>query len=76
MNDWNIDKDKVIVMVTDNGPNIVKAVHDKLGFNKHLPCFAHTLNLVATHTMDFDDATVLLTKIKTIVTFFNLSCCR
>lgn len=55
-------------MVTDNGPNIVKADHDTLGFNKHLPCFAHTLNLVAIHTMDFGDATILVTKIKTIVT--------
>ncbi|XP_011860347.1 PREDICTED: zinc finger BED domain-containing protein 4-like [Vollenhovia emeryi] len=73
MDDWNIDKDNVVVMVTDNGSNIVKAVHDTLGSNKHLPCFAHTLNLVATHTMDFDDATVLVTKIKTIVTFFKQS---
>lgn len=48
-------------------------IHDTLGFHKHLPCFAHTLNLVATHTMDFYDATVLVTKIKTIVTFFKQS---
>lgn len=73
MDDWNIDKDKVVVMVTDNGANIVKAVHDTLGYSKHLPCFAHTLNLVATHSMDFDNATVLVTKIKTIVTFFKKS---
>lgn len=73
MDEWNIDKDKVVVMVTDNGANIVKAVHDILGSNKHLPCFAHTLNLVAKHTMDFDDATILVTKIKTIVTFFKQS---
>ncbi|CAL1672038.1 unnamed protein product [Lasius platythorax] len=73
MDDWN-DKDKVVVMVTDNGPNIVKAEFTyTLEFNKHLPCFAHTLNLVATHTMDFYDATVLVTKIKTIVTFFKQS---
>lgn len=72
MNEWNVDKDKIVVMVTDNGANIVKAVNDTLGSNKHLLCFAHTLNLVATHTMDFDDSTVLMTKITTI-TFFKQS---
>ena len=43
--EWKI-QDKVVLIVTDNAPNIVNAV--KMAKFKHLPCFAHrpTLNLV------------------------------
>ena len=37
-------ENKVVLIVTDNAANIVNAV--KLAKFKHLPCFAHTLNLV------------------------------
>jgi len=38
------DTEKVACVVTDNAANIVSAVKTA-GF-KHLPCFAHRLNLV------------------------------
>ncbi len=41
--EWGITQ-KVLAVVTDNGANMVSAVH-KAGW-KHYPCFAHTLNLV------------------------------
>ena len=41
--EWKIE-DKVVLIVTDNAANIVNAV--KLAKFKHLPCYAHTLNLV------------------------------
>ncbi len=41
--EWGIAQ-KVLVVVTDNGANMVSAVH-QAGW-KHYPCFAHTLNLL------------------------------
>ncbi|MBN3281745.1 ZBED4 protein, partial [Polyodon spathula] len=41
--EWGIAQ-KVVAVVTDNGANMVSAVH-KAGW-KHYPCFAHTLNMV------------------------------
>lgn len=46
LKNWGIPKEKVVAVVTDNGANVVKAVHDTFTKNKHVPCFAHTLNLV------------------------------
>ncbi len=61
--EWGIDRDKVSAVVTDNTANMVKAVD--LDFSKkHIPCFAHTLNLVAQN---------LITKFKDIVTWFKQS---
>lgn len=44
---WNIDVDKVMAFVTDSGSNMVKAIRDTFGANKHIPCFAHLLNRIA-----------------------------
>ncbi|XP_036142128.1 uncharacterized protein LOC118645360 [Monomorium pharaonis] len=44
---WGIEVNKVSVIVTDNAENIVKAAKDTFGRAKHLPCFAHTINLLA-----------------------------
>ncbi|CAG5043303.1 unnamed protein product [Parnassius apollo] len=44
---WGITTEKIAAVVTDNGANIVKAVTIAFGKQKHLWCFAHTLNLVA-----------------------------
>ncbi|XP_011880013.1 PREDICTED: zinc finger BED domain-containing protein 4-like, partial [Vollenhovia emeryi] len=44
---WGIEMDKISVIVTDNGENMVKAAKDTFGKAKHLPCFAHTINLLA-----------------------------
>lgn len=41
--EWGI-ADKILSVVTDNGANMVAAVH-QAGW-AHYPCFAHTLNLV------------------------------
>lgn len=40
--------DKILAVVTDNGANMVAAVHKAEW--AHYPCFAHTLNLVVKKT--------------------------
>ncbi|XP_025420192.1 uncharacterized protein LOC112690393 [Sipha flava] len=46
LTEWRICKDQVVTVVTDNGANILAAVKTTFDTHKHLPCFAHTLNLI------------------------------
>lgn len=67
-NKWNI-AEKVHCVVTDNAANVVAAV--KLTNWVHLPCFAHTLNLIVQQGIQIiNDIRV---KVKTIVEFFHRS---
>lgn len=72
--EWHIKTNNIVAIVTDNAPNIVKAINDTFGKGKHLPCFAHTLNLVATTLLkDNDQVEAFCEKVKTLVTFFKHS---
>ncbi|XP_053596186.1 uncharacterized protein LOC103575560 [Microplitis demolitor] len=51
--------EKVAAVVTDNGANIVKAVTIAFDKQKHLCCFAHTLNLVAQKPFEEEAADAL-----------------
>lgn len=73
LQDWHIDDEKIIAVVTDNGANIKKAVRDTFGSSRHIACFAHSINLVTEDTMNFQNAILLCTKIKRIVTYFKQS---
>lgn len=73
LQDWHIDDEKIVVVVTDNGANIKKAVRDTFGSVKHIACFARSINLVAEDTMNFQDAISLCAKIKRIVMYFKQS---
>lgn len=46
LKNWEIPIHKVTCAVTDNGANMVAAIKKSLGDSKHLPCFAHTINLI------------------------------
>ena len=71
MENWKI-KDKVYCIVTDNANNIGAAV--KLLEKRHVPCFAHTLNLVVQNALDRnDELTAVREKVKNIVAFFHRS---
>ncbi|CAI6359934.1 unnamed protein product [Macrosiphum euphorbiae] len=51
LTDWGKNKTQVFTVVTDNGSNILGAVKKTFTPENHLPCFAHTLNLVSERTM-------------------------
>lgn len=71
---WDITNDKVVAFITDNGANIVKAVTNVYGKNKHMPCFAHTLNLVASKPFEWSRRIKnLLTAVKGITIYFKHS---
>ena len=68
---WDISS-KVVAIVTDNASNIVAAV--KITGWTHVPCFAHTLNLVVSEAIKSDEnVTDLKKRCKQIVTFFHQS---
>ncbi|XP_075213813.1 E3 SUMO-protein ligase ZBED1-like [Lycorma delicatula] len=72
--EWGTKKDNVTAVVTDNAANMVKAVELTFGKKKHIPCLAHSLNLVAEGTMACTVWQEIVTKIKAIVTWFKQSC--
>ena len=68
LNKWEISLSKINAVVTDSGANIVKAISSLFGRNKHLPCLAHTLNLVAESTIkNTHGLGTLLDKVRAIV---------
>lgn len=72
--EWNIPLENVTAITTDNCKNIVKASTNIFRKNKHLPCFVHTLDLVATKIIDDVEAIKnVITKIKAIVTHLKQS---
>lgn len=72
--EWGIGIEKVSAVITDNAANMVKAIELGYGKKKHIPCFAHTLNLVAQSTFQCTDLQNIITKMKSIVTWFKQSC--
>ncbi|CAB4027116.1 zinc finger BED domain-containing 1-like [Paramuricea clavata] len=57
--EWNISE-KVVALVTDNAANAVAAA--RLTGWKHIPCFAHTLNLIVKGALEADPGMVALKK--------------
>ncbi|XP_046983714.1 E3 SUMO-protein ligase ZBED1-like isoform X2 [Schistocerca americana] len=62
--------DKVLLVVTDNAPNIKNAV--SILKWKHFGCYAHTLNLIVQNALKHFVS--IQQKVKTIVAFFKRSC--
>ena len=74
MDDWNIEKLKIICAVTDNGANMKAAIDIFLGPRSHIRCFAHTLNLCVQDIMkSVPEFNLIVDKVKKIVTFFKQS---
>ncbi|XP_066596242.1 E3 SUMO-protein ligase ZBED1-like [Prorops nasuta] len=74
INDWKIKSDSIVVVVSDSGANIKKAIKDAFGSEKHLSCIAHTLNLIPAKVIELSpDINLICKKIKSIVTHFKKS---
>jgi len=74
--DWELQT-KLVAIVTDNAANITAAVRQlqqsdsSFRLVKHLPCFAHTLNLVVQQAVQ--SINDIKTKVKNIVAYFHQS---
>ena len=70
-NEWRI-KDKTVCIVTDNAANMIAAA--RVAGWRHLPCFAHTLNLVVTDAIKAVDGLMQVQQRgKNVISFFNHS---
>ncbi|XP_053968829.1 zinc finger BED domain-containing protein 6-like [Anastrepha ludens] len=65
----HINTEKISAIVTDNGANITAATTIFVGKNHHLPCFAHTLNIIAESAMSVNDCNLLISKVRDIVKY-------
>ncbi|KAK4323032.1 hypothetical protein Pmani_006216 [Petrolisthes manimaculis] len=71
-NKWNI-LEKICSIVTDNASNMISAITTYMK-RRHVPCFAHTLNLVVNDSINnVNEVLHVKNKIKQIVTFFHHS---
>lgn len=70
---WNINTENIVIVVSDNAMNMKKAIIEAFGTEKHLPCFAHTLNLIPSSIIKDDTVNEFCKKIKNIVTYFKHS---
>uniref|UniRef100_A0A3P9J2Q6 DUF659 domain-containing protein n=1 Tax=Oryzias latipes TaxID=8090 RepID=A0A3P9J2Q6_ORYLA len=67
LDEWGIREDKVLLIVTDNGSNIVKAVRLLGDRTNEMPCFAHTLQLALKDAMKHPNADSLITRARHLV---------
>ncbi|KAF2896786.1 hypothetical protein ILUMI_09389 [Ignelater luminosus] len=65
---WQI-KERIVAVVSDNAANIVAAI--KRTEWKHIPCFAHTVNLIIRSSLD--TIRPIRQKVKNLVEFFKRS---
>lgn len=68
--EWGIEN-KISCIVTDNAANMIKACD--IFKKRHLPCYAHTLNLIMQDMLGLECIKEILTKCKEIVRFFKSS---
>ncbi|XP_023241855.1 zinc finger BED domain-containing protein 1-like, partial [Centruroides sculpturatus] len=69
---WEIDKSNIVACVTDNAANVKKSIELFIGKEKHVSCFAHTLNLMVQGSLRQEpELNIILDKVKSIITFFN-----
>ena len=69
--EWHISN-KIVAVVSDNAANMKAGI--RLTDWKHIPCFAHTLNLVVMASIQKDDElSTIQTKCCNIVKYFKQS---
>ncbi|CAH1113886.1 unnamed protein product [Psylliodes chrysocephalus] len=72
--EWGINPETISAVVTDNAGNIVKAIDLAFSQRKHIPCFAHTLNIGAQTILHNDKLKNIILKMESIITWFKQSC--
>ncbi|CAI6375724.1 unnamed protein product [Macrosiphum euphorbiae] len=73
LKNWNIKKEQIITLITDNGANMIAAVNKVLGKNKHTPCFAHTINLDSEAVIKHPSIEPLISKVRNVVLWVKRS---
>lgn len=73
LKNWNITKEKIMTLITDNGANMIATVNKVLGKNKHMPCFAHTINLVSEAVIKHPNIEPLISKVRNVVLWIKRS---
>ncbi|XP_029160147.1 zinc finger BED domain-containing protein 1-like [Nylanderia fulva] len=67
LDNWNISQSKICAVVTDNASSMLAAIRTSIGEKKHLPCFAHTINLVVGETLKLPSVKTAIFKVREIV---------
>jgi hypothetical protein len=71
--EWGFHSKASITVTTDNARNIVKAMRNAPCVTVHVPCFAHTINLMTQAGTGVDLVKELFGAIRKVVTFFHKS---
>ncbi|XP_008189831.1 zinc finger BED domain-containing protein 4-like [Acyrthosiphon pisum] len=64
LSNWSVQKENVVAVVTDSGANFKKAIINEFTANKHIPCVAHTINLVVEKAIEKTQEINVQTKVK------------
>ncbi|CAG4954879.1 unnamed protein product [Parnassius apollo] len=68
---WDIPLTKIRAAVTDNASSMLAAIRMSLGEKKHLPCFAHTINLVVEEALKLSSVNSAIIKVREIVNWIK-----
>ncbi|XP_066588042.1 E3 SUMO-protein ligase ZBED1-like isoform X2 [Prorops nasuta] len=72
-NEWKIRKENIVVVVSNAGSHIQKAIKDAFGNDKYLACFGNSLNLIPSKVIELPVIKSISNKIRTIFTYFKRS---
>ncbi|XP_072945701.1 E3 SUMO-protein ligase ZBED1-like [Epargyreus clarus] len=72
IDDLGIEIKQILIITTDNAPNMQNAVKQHLGL-KHFGCFAHTINLVVEKALEVDTIKSTIEKVKAVVAYYKRS---
>ena len=70
---WDIPHSKIRAAITDNANSMLAAIRMSLGEKKHLPYFAHTINLVVEEALKLASIKSAVIKVREIVNLIKNS---
>ena len=70
MEDWNMDKNKMSTVTTDNASNNIKAFSQRYIW---IPCFGHNLDLATDKALAIDRVSSALSRLRKTVSAFSRS---